>query len=152
MDRLVFLPLLCCTNKIIIMKFILTFSFLLVSLCSIAFAQSGNVVVSNVRFYEVGEGQGQIEVQIAGNLVSTVADAKISLSGERIIIGKDVVFSKPMPGSGNQATIVANFALGAAGSGENNDEVTAIITLRRIGNGLDYTYSRVGRIRRPTGI
>lgn len=130
------------------MKQILTFTLLLFTFCTAAFAQSGNVVVSEIKLYDMGSGLGLVEVHVAGNFASPDMDAAIEMAGDRISSRSAVVRSVVSEGSGNQVMVTAQFSLLPAGPGNDNDEVNMLITLRpRLGNGLDYTYSRVGRIR-----
>lgn len=140
--------------------------FFLLSIASIgsAYAQNGNVVVSSVDVEDLGNGTGMIVVKLSGNQASEYTGGTFVISGDRIAGGSAgggmgdqsrVFVQPPVPGNGNsngnqQVLLAAMFPIGA---GNGSDEVTMQFTLRRIGNGLDYTYSRVGRIKRDrTGI
>ncbi len=128
-------------------------------------AQNGNVVVSEVKVEDMGNGTGMIVVKLSGNQASEFAGGTFVIAGDRVANGSAggtigeggrVVVEPPVPGNGNsngnQQVLLA--ALFPIGSGNGSDEVVMQFTfIRRIGNGLDYTYSRVGRIRRDrTGI
>jgi hypothetical protein len=140
--------------------------FLLLTICGFsAYAQNGNVVVSHVDVEDLGNGTGMIVVKLSGNLADQYTGGTFTITGDAIAgrtaggsIGEGgrVVIEPPVPGNGNsngnpQVLLAAVFPIGTPVTND-NDEVTMTFRLRRIGNGLDYTYSRVGRVRRPTGI
>jgi hypothetical protein len=94
-----------------------------------------------------------VETQVGGILAYLISNGTITVSGPRVSGGTSTVSISlsPYTGPGNGRILTAVFPL--QGSGTESDEVTFTIKLRRIGNGLDYTYSRVGRIKRNlTGI
>lgn len=102
-----------------------------------------------------------IVVKLSGNLASQYTGGTFTITGDAVAgraaggsigDGGRVVVQPPVPGNGNpngneQVLLAAVFPIGAPVTNE-NDEVTLTVSLRRIGNGLDYTYSRVGRIKR----
>lgn len=143
----------------------------ILAFCTPAFSQNGNnnnngnAVVSEVEVQDMGNGTAMITVRISGNQAYTITGGTFVISGERIAggsagggIGTDsrVIIQPVYPGNGNsngnQPVLLAGLVPLEVGSENSNDQVEMTFLLRRIGNGLDYTYSRVGRIRRPTGI
>lgn len=105
-----------------------------------------------------------IVVKLSGNQAYNYDGGTFVISGDRIANGSAggsigaggrVVVEPPVPGNGNsqgnqQVLLAAIFPIG---NGNGSDEVTMEFTFRRrIGNGLDYTYSRVGRLPRRTDI
>jgi hypothetical protein len=94
-----------------------------------------------------------VESQVGGFLAFLVSSGTITVSGPRIAGGTGVatISVSPYTGPGNGRTLTAVIGL-APGNGTESDEVTITFKLRRIGNGLDWTYSRVGRLPRRTDI
>jgi hypothetical protein len=126
--------------------------------------QNGNVVVASIDLQDLGNGTGMIVVKLAGNQASDYDGGTFTISGDRIAngsassgigAGSRVFIAPPVPGNGNsngnqQVLLAGVFPIG---SGTGSDEVTMQFTFRhRIGNGLDWTYSRVGRLPRRTDI
>ena len=151
------------------MKKLALFFFILMAITSIgsAYAQNGNVVVSMVDIEDQGNGTALIVVKLSGNQASNYPGGTFAISGERVANGAAegtigeggrVVVTPPVPGNGNsngneQVILAAIFPL-ARTVGNQSDQVEVTFHFYpRLGNGLDYTYSRVGRIKRPrTGI
>ena len=115
-------------------------------------AQNGNVVVSSIDIEDMGNGSGMIVVKLSGNLASQYTGGTFTITGDAVAgraaggsigDGGRVVVQPPVPGNGNpngneQVLLAAVFPIGAPVTNE-NDEVTLTVSLRRIGNGLDYT-------------
>ena len=91
-----------------------------------------------------------VETQVGGFLAYLISNGTVTVTGPRIAGGTSTVVLglSPYTGPGNGRTITAVFPL-QEGTG---DDVTFTFKLRRIGNGLDYTYSRVGRLPRRRDI
>jgi hypothetical protein len=153
------------------MKTIKSISLALAMLIVTAFgiqAQNGNVVVADVKVYDMENGTGMIVVHLSGNLADDYPGGTFSISGDRVTNGSAsggigtntrVYTAPPVHGNGNsngnQTVYLAGvFPLDQShGNGNQNDDVTMDFRFHhRLGNGLDWTYSRVGRIRRTTGI
>lgn len=129
-------------------------------------AQNGNVVVSDVKVYDMENGTGMIVVHVSGNLAEFYPGGTFTISGDLVAggtasggIGDNTrVIIEPITpgngggngnGNGNQQVVLAGVFPMRAATGNESDEVQIDgRLLRRIGNGLDYTYSRVGRIKR----
>lgn len=129
-------------------------------------AQNGNAVVSQVDIQDMGDGTGMIVVRISGNLAENYPGGTFAISGDRVSggtagggIGTNtrVFIEPPVPGNGNsngnQAVLLAGLFPIAPGTENGDDKVSVNLTLHnRFGNGLDWTYSHVGRIKRTKGL
>jgi hypothetical protein len=141
----------------------------LLTFCTPAFSQNGNnngnAVVSEVEVQDMGNGTAMITVRISGNQAYTVTGGTFEISGDRIAGGsagggigtESRVFIQPVyPGNGNsngnQPVLLAGLVSLESGSENGNDQVDMTFHLRRIGNGLDYTYVCRRQIRRISGI
>jgi hypothetical protein len=148
------------------MRKLALFMFMLLTVASVgsSYAQNGNAVVSRVDIEDLGNGTGMIVVKISGNQASEYTGGTFTISGDRIAGGSAgggigdqsrVIVQAPVPGNGNsngnqQVLLAAIFPIG---SNDGSDEVVMQFTFRgRIGNGLDWTYFRVGRLPRRTDI
>jgi hypothetical protein len=91
-----------------------------------------------------------VQTQVGGLLSYFISNGSVTVTGPRISGGTSTVVLNlsPYTGPGNGRTLTALFPL-QEGTG---DDVTFTFKLRRIGNGLDWTYSRVGRLPRRTDI
>lgn len=122
-------------------------------------AQSTAPILNEPIVTEVPATPGQpateaaVEAQVGGFLARLIANGSVTVSGPRILGGTSTVILSlsPYTGPGNGRTLTAFFPL-QEGEGNESDDVTFTFTLRRIGNGLDYTYSRVGRLPRRRDI
>lgn len=142
---------------------------MLLTVASVGFsyAQNGNFVLADVQVQDLGNGSAMIVVHISGNQASEFTGGLFQISGDRIPGGtvgggmgdqSRVIIQPPVNGNGNtngnqQVVLAGVFPISpSVGNGNQGDQVTMDFRLRRIGNGIDYTYSRVGRIRRHPGI
>jgi hypothetical protein len=116
------------------------------------FAQNGNLVVSEIKIYDDENGQAVLEAQISGNLSGDVTSADIIVEGPGVMPSR-ATFSRVLDGQGNQVHVALAFPYRAPGTGNNPYEFLDVtFRLRRLGNGLDYTYSARARPRRHHGI
>lgn len=131
-------------------------------------AQNGNVVVSEIQLEDLGNGSGMIVVHLSGNLAENYTGGAFTISGDCIPGGSAsagigtntrVFVAPPVPGNGNsngnQTVYLAGvFPLAQSHSnGNQGDDVTVDLVFRdRYSISLDWTYSRVGRIKRTRGL
>lgn len=148
-------------------KSISLFLFLLLATLGLR-AQNGNVVVADVKVYDMENGTGMIVVHLSGNQASDYPGGSFVISGDRVAGGSAsggigtntrVFTAPPVPGNsnnnnGNQTVYLAGiFPMAPDHGGNPSDDVNMDFRFgNRFGNGLDYTYSRVGRIRRTHGL
>jgi hypothetical protein len=125
-------------------------------------AQNGNVVVSDVKVVDMENGTGMIVVHLSGNQAADYPGGSFTISGGCIPGGSAnagigtntrVFVAPPVPGNGNtngnQTVYLAGmFPLSPEGNSQDDDVTIDLTFYPRLGNGLDYTYSRVGRIKR----
>jgi hypothetical protein len=125
--------------------------------------QNGNVVVASIDIQDLGNGTGMIVVKLSGNQASNYDGGTFTITGDRIAngsassgigAGSRVFIDPPVPGNGNsngnqQVLLAGVFPIR---SGAGSDEVTMQFNFRDRTVGLDWTYSRVGRLPRRTDI
>ena len=87
----------------------------------ILFGQNGNMVISEVQVYDLGNGRGIVEVRVSGNLANTVTGGSFTTGQCRACGGPLTVESS---GNNNSVILSGNFQLAPSiGHGPNFVEI-----------------------------
>jgi hypothetical protein len=145
------------------LKSIFLFALLLAATLGLR-AQSGNVVVADLKVYDMGDGSGMIVAHIAGNQAENYTGGTFAITGDLVAgriatggIGDNtrLPVDPITPGNGggntngNQQVVIAAVFPILQPTGNESDDFHVQVTLHpRFGNGLDYTFSMTSRHRR----
>ena len=83
--------------------------FVIIAFNATLFAQNGNMVISEVQVYDLGNGTGLVEIRISGNLAYTATSGSFTVAGVEIPGGQVTSFlagTRPVKQPGNQSVIL----------------------------------------------